>query len=285
MSHHRHKTLVIHTGGIGDLILSCPAIAALGAEHPVDMLGRPDRAALLHSAGMAHHVHSIEQAGFESVFSTPNAQLQELMRPYGQVVAWMSDPDGAITRGLHACGIENTICFHGLPPATWPKHASSYYMHCVGFDPDAVPTRLKIKPAQERHDVIIHPGSGSPRKNWPLARFQAVAAELEAMGRRVCWCIGPAEEESGIGQGLRTLRFESLVELGHALAASRLYIGNDSGITHLAAAVGCPTVAIFGVTDPAVWAPLGDHVSVVSAEEGWPDAEAVLQTVTAQASS
>ena len=59
-------------------------------------------------------------------------------------------------------------------------------------------------------------------------------------------------------------RFDNLYELAKWLASARLYIGNDSGITHLAAAVGTPVVAIFGPTDPAVWAPRGERVAVVS---------------------
>jgi len=67
-----------------------------------------------------------------------------------------------------------------------------------------------------------------------------------------------------------------LARLGRTLARARLYIGNDSGITHLAAAAGCPTLAIFGPTNPAVWAPRGANVRVIQGKEGFPTAEEVL---------
>lgn len=275
------QTLVVHTGGIGDLLLSCPAIALLAADGPIDLLGRPDRGALLQAAGLVGQVHNIETAGFESVFGRPNVRLRAVLAPYRRVVAWMSDPDGAITRGLHACGVESALCFHGLPPAAWPKHASAYYLHCIGAEPEPAPAALAITPAAAEADVVIHPGSGSPRKNWPLERFEDLAARLIERGRRVRWCIGPAEEENGLAAGKDALRCDSLVELAAALAAARLYIGNDSGVTHLAAAVGCPTVALFGPTDPAVWAPLGAHVSVLIETKGWPTVAAALEAAMA----
>jgi ADP-heptose:LPS heptosyltransferase len=78
----------------------------------------------------------------------------------------------------------------------------------------------------------------------------------------VRWCAGPEEDLPG------AVRIEDLYELGCWLRRARLYIGNDSGISHLAAAVGTPVVAMFGPTDPAVWAPRGEHVTVIRAPGG-----------------
>ncbi len=87
---------------------------------------------------------------------------------------------------------------------------------------------------------MIHPFSGSARKNWPLERFRELAARL-AMPVR--WCAGPEEALND------AVRFENLYDLACWLSSARVYIGNDSGLTHLAAAVGVPVVAIFGPTD------------------------------------
>lgn len=105
--------------------------------------------------------------------------------------------------------------------------------------------------------AVIHPFSGSARKNWPLNLFREVAARLEM---HVRWCAGPDEAIEN------AVRFDNLYDLACWLASARAYIGNDSGITHLAAAVGMPVVAIFGPTDPALWAPRGDRVRVVSGQ-------------------
>jgi ADP-heptose:LPS heptosyltransferase len=117
-----------------------------------------------------------------------------------------------------------------------------------------------IKCASERREfAVIHPFSGSTRKNWPLTRFQHLAGTLSAR-LPVAWCAGPEEVLEG------AVRFEDLRELACWLAAARLYVGNDSGITHLAAAVGTPVVALFGASDPRVWAPRGERVRVVAGE-------------------
>ncbi len=104
------------------------------------------------------------------------------------------------------------------------------------------------------HFVVIYPFASSPAKRWPLENFRAVARSLDAPVR---WCAGPGEELE------EAVRIPDLYELARWLAAARLYIGNDSGIAHLAAAVGTPVIAIFLATDPGLWAPRGDRVRVL----------------------
>jgi ADP-heptose:LPS heptosyltransferase len=116
--------------------------------------------------------------------------------------------------------------------------------------------------------VLIHPGSGSPAKNWPMARFREVATRLERDGFPVQWILGPNDNLAVPGPCLTGV---DLANLAGALAGSRLYLGNDSGVSHLAAAVGCPAIVIFGPTDPLVWAPAGERVTVVTAHEVSPE--------------
>jgi ADP-heptose:LPS heptosyltransferase len=107
--------------------------------------------------------------------------------------------------------------------------------------------------------AVIHPFSGSPRKNWPLERYQQLARSL-AERLPVRWCAGPTELLA------EAVHIDDLYELACWLAGARLYIGNDSGITHLAAAVGTPVVALFGPSDPAIWAPRGPRVHIVATQ-------------------
>lgn len=108
-----------------------------------------------------------------------------------------------------------------------------------------MPPRIEVPPAPREDFVILHPESSSPRKNWPRENFKQVAAHLG----NVEWCI-PG-------------RIDDLYELACWISTARLYIGNDSGISHLAAAVGTPVIAIFMSTDPRIWAPRGAHVTVL----------------------
>jgi len=112
-------------------------------------------------------------------------------------------------------------------------------------------------PAVPRRFAVIHPFSGSARKIWPLERYAQVAERLSSQ-MPVEWCAGPSEELAN------ARRFDDLYELACWLARARRYVGNDSGITHLAAAVGTPVVALFGPTDPRMWAPRGPAVRIVS---------------------
>jgi ADP-heptose:LPS heptosyltransferase len=104
---------------------------------------------------------------------------------------------------------------------------------------------------------VIHPFSGSARKNWPLEKFRQLAHGLER-NMHVHWCAGPDDPPLP-----GAVRIDDLYELARWLARARLYIGNDSCITHLAAAAGTPVLALFGPTDPARWAPRGPNVRVL----------------------
>ncbi len=126
--------------------------------------------------------------------------------------------------------------FPALPPGG--MHAVDFYLNQVGAPLGAVP-RFPV----ERWDggfVAVHPYSGSQRKNWPVENFQELARRM-----KMEWCHE---------------RFSDLHDLAKWLAGARLFVGNDSGIGHLAAAVGTPVVSIFGPTDPEVWAPRGARV-------------------------
>jgi heptosyltransferase-3 len=107
------------------------------------------------------------------------------------------------------------------------------------------PPSIEVPTCARQNFAIIHPYSSSPKKNWPLENFQTVAAQIE----NVEWCI-PG-------------RIDDLYELACWISTARVYIGNDSGISHLAAAVGTPVIAIFISTDPRIWAPRGGHVTVL----------------------
>jgi ADP-heptose:LPS heptosyltransferase len=122
--------------------------------------------------------------------------------------------------------------------------------------------------------IILHPGSGSKKKVWPLERFLSLAKILQdRLSSRILIIFGPAEgsEVEKVFEGtdphtLIQLKGLSLLQLASVMEGCRLFIGNDSGISHMASALGIPTVAIFGPTDPKVWSPRGEKVWVVRKE-------------------
>jgi hypothetical protein len=115
--------------------------------------------------------------------------------------------------------------------------------------------------------LALHPGSGSPAKNWPNERFAEAARRLSG-GRSWLLVLGPAEEEAAAWPGAVVAREWPLRPLGAALSRAGLVLGNDSGVAHLAAASGAPTITLFGPTDPALWAPVGRSVAAMRAPGG-----------------
>ncbi|HEY7925738.1 MAG TPA: glycosyltransferase family 9 protein [Vicinamibacteria bacterium] len=115
--------------------------------------------------------------------------------------------------------------------------------------------------------VAVHPGSGSPAKNWPLTRFVDAARAL-ADGQRWLLVTGPAERGVDVPSDAVLARDWPLRLLGAALARALVFLGNDAGVSHLAAAAGAPTLALFGPTDPALWAPVGLRVKTLRAPHG-----------------
>lgn len=269
------RTLVIHSGGVGDLLLAAPSIEALRRSAPVVLAGIPERGALLQEAGLVETVHSLDSIAFSSIFSTPHPRFLQFVRPFERVIVWMKDPENRIHQALEAVGVAQVEVYPGLPPDDYPGHAAAYYCERLAL-PAPKTWRLPFPPraSQIRGRCFLHPGSGSATKNWPWDRFHRLAAALAEQGMSLKWIYGPAERE-GLAQGIAHPPPTDLVTLAHDIASAQLYVGNDSGITHLAAALGVPTLAIFGPTNPHRWRPIGPRTAVVAGEP-FPSLEAVL---------
>ena len=182
----------------------------------------------------------------------PPPVLLERLRSFDSIVSWYGSNREEFRSQVKERGLPFEF-FPALPAAGESIHAADFFLRQAGCEGPAVP---RIDCPRTRGDFIaIHPFSGSPRKNWPLDRYQELARHLDWP---VQWCAGPEEQLDG------AVRIANLYDLACWLATARRYVGNDSGITHLAAAAGVPVIAIFGPTDPAVWAPRGKSVRVVS---------------------
>jgi ADP-heptose:LPS heptosyltransferase len=241
------RRLAIRPGAIGDLILSLPALEFLRTDY----LEVWTPAATVPLVRFAAHTRSIASTGLDLVGVTEAPPgLVEKLRTFDSIVSWYGTNRPEFRDAV--AGLPFT--FHpALPGPDCRLHATDFYLDQVGAPTGAIP-RIPFDVPRADY-AVIHPFSGSPRKNWPLERFRALAARLPMPVR---WCAG--EEDPPLAEAVR---IGDLYELGRYLAGAVLYIGNDSGITHLAAAAGTPVLAIFGPTDPEVWAPRGSHVRVV----------------------
>ncbi len=111
--------------------------------------------------------------------------------------------------------------------------------------------------AEPKKFIAIFPGSGSPTKNWPIEKFLALADRLNEETRAV-FILGPAEDSLDAvlhAAGHATIRNQPLGVVAAIARMASAFVGNDSGVSHLAAATGTPGVVLFGRTDPAAMAP------------------------------
>jgi ADP-heptose:LPS heptosyltransferase len=248
------RRLIIRPGAIGDLIVSLPALECLRTTWLEVWTAAPN----VPLVRFANRVRAIGATGLNMLgIGEPPAELVETLRGFDSIVSWYGSnrPEfRALAAALH---LPFTF-FPALPAEGCGLHACDFYLRQAGSlaacESDGVP-RIPCGGARERY-AVIHPFSGSPRKNWPLENFRRLAAGLQRT-MPVRWCAG-AEDPPLAG----AVHIADLYDLACWLARALLYIGNDSGITHLAAAVGTPVLALFGPTDPAVWAPRGPHVRV-----------------------
>jgi len=247
------RRLIIRPGGIGDCILSLPAIDHLRTEYTEVWVPSTIVPLIRFAPARAMASTGIDLLGLDGV--DPPAELIANLRSFDSIVSWYGANRAEFREQVHALGLPFRF-LDALPGPAAKIHAADFFLQQAGGSGLAVP-RIECEHKTSGVFAVIHPFSGSARKNWALERFREVAAQLAIPVR---WCAGPEEALED------AMRFENLYELADWLAGARIYIGNDSGITHLAAAVGTPVVAIFGQTDPAVWAPRGERVVVVSGE-------------------
>lgn len=290
-------TLVIHRGALGDLLGALPALHALrhaAAGAPLHFLGPRAHGTFLTRCGIVDSAWDVDEARWLPLFAAGGDvdAVRPLVVPIARAVAWAHDPDRTLAKNLRALGAADVLVAPPFGPPGDGAHAEylSATLQPIGIAvPDSQP---RVFPhADDLHGaaarigrmtdgatpvLTVHPGSGSPRKNWGDDAFRAVLTHVRAQTPiAVIVCRGPAEDERGWrDRDWRAVADEcvsdpSLAELAAVFRHSDVYLGNDSGPTHLAAAVGTSTIALFGAaSDPAVWAPRGEHVRVLDATCG-----------------
>jgi ADP-heptose:LPS heptosyltransferase len=217
------RRLLIRPGAIGDVIVSLPALEFLKAEY-TEVWVPSTLVPLIQFAGK---VVSIAASRIDVMADG----FAERFQAFDEVVSWYNSNQEALQKLNPRC------VFHpALPPKNWPRTATDFYAQQVGAPLGLIP-KITVNQTAPRDTVIIHPFSASAAKNWPLDSYTQLAQRLPF----------PVEWAQD--------RFENLLDLAEWMAGARLYIGNDSGITHLAAAMGLPTIAIFLSTDPKIWGP------------------------------
>ncbi len=280
--------LVMRPGAIGDSLLAFPLLQALRARYTAPHVTFVSNAAVLplaQDAGLAEEVSDYSSALWSELFSTAgvrNPALRELLLRVDTAICWLRDPDDIVRHNLQAHNIEPIVIAPGRPSSETGMHIVDYLARTIWpANPPLPACDTPIIPAYSRHRaavpvrIAIHPGSGGAYKCWPIAHFAAVIAALWRRNISVLLLAGPADAElladllarlpSPINPALFTiLRDAPLCTVAREVQQCRGYLGNDAGITHLAALCGVSTIVLFGPTSPATWRPYGSSVKVLS---------------------
>lgn len=252
------QQLLVRPGAIGDCILSLPVLHHLQRTFAPGTTEVWVPAPVVPLIQFAAKTSSIASSGLDWLGVgdiAPPPQLIERLRSFDSIISWYGGARPELRDAVETLRLP--FRFHGaLPEPDTKLHATDFFLSQVGA-PLGLAPRLELPEMPRRGTIIIHPFSGNRKKNWPLEKFQALTSYLPLP---VEWCVGP--EEALLG----AVRFDNLLELAAWLKGARLYIGNDSGISHLAAATGMPVLALFGPTDPAIWAPRGANVRTMRSE-------------------
>lgn len=271
------RVLVIRGGAIGDFILTLPAMRLLREMIPnchLEVMGYLNIATLAQTAGLADSVRSLDHRTMAALFAKTapiDEALSEHLKSFNLIVSYLFDPDGHFRASMERIGVKTLIeCSHRVQPDQ--GHASRQlakpleklamfvedsHLQTAHFD------RREVIPGR----IAIHVGSGSEKKNWPLERWLALADDFR--DHEVIFVTGEAEQERGmLIENRPSWHSLPLPELAGRLSTCAAFLGHDSGISHLAAACGVPSLLLFGPTDPAVWAPPQTWVTILRAENG-----------------
>jgi ADP-heptose:LPS heptosyltransferase len=242
------RILVVRACGIGDFVLNLPALRALAEQHPsarFTLVGYPATLELAKTFVPVEAVYSIELRPWAELFQGCLPGLSRFD------AAWVWMKDATVAQNLRASGIPSVFHFDPFPVQ---GHAAAHLVESTGLTAPDLPDLWR--PGSAR--ILLHPGSGGAAKVWP--HFEELAGGLpEALVIR-----GPCE--ASFRSPHAKVDNLPLPDLADALCDCRLFIGNDSGITHLAAYWGAPTAALFGPTDPQVWGPVGRRVEILRKE-------------------
>ena len=280
------KLMILRPGALGDTLMLLPSLLALPVGTEVTFVGRQPGLEF-----MRPHVKSamdMERHGWHGLFMDGRDTIRLPVSGADLTVAFFRDEDGVINRNLQSVLPKGSVfVFPSLPPREEPIHVAYYIALCLkksGLPVDPENALNEIKQVLDRrggtgktfrNKMVFHPGSGSREKNhsgdfWlDLLGFAKKDSRLGRLESIIL--LGPAEKNLVAFLGNSPLTSDSRIlfcpdkeVLLPLLGETAVYIGHDSGVTHLSAMGGTPTIALFRKTDPIQWAPLGPYVDIIN---------------------
>ncbi len=265
--------LICHRGALGDFILTWPALFRLREVLPHYQLlgiGRPEYMRLAISLGLLDTYIDNESERLLDLFCGERIP-EEAGSPEGAIL-WLTDGHKTVDILKQSASLP-VVC---IPPFPQTEiHLAQYYCSAVQSHfaitiPKDLSDCFPVRVTKGQY-ALIHPGSGSFKKNYSPLFYQNLANVLRQSGYpKVGYIFGPVEEEKMNREDFTGEWIESpedVMALANLLSRASLYIGNDSGVSHLAGFTGTPTIALYKTTDPKIWGVLGKKVTHISADE------------------
>ena len=279
------RPVVLFPGSLGDFLCLLPALDVIRRTLPggrVEVVVRGDALEMARQLPWIGQVSSLDRGLFAQLFSQPGTVSTEASRFFSGVTtvfSWYGHAQAAVRTNLNLLAprrVQSFAFFTGQDEC----HASAYYLRCVGTEElrcPSVPVGEGAKQWLDRYwehrawrpasrVLVLHPGSGGSKKRWAPEGFAQVARWWqERKNGKVLILLGPAEErEEGRWRQVGVVENNlPLWQVAALLSRAELYLGNDSGVSHLAGAVGTRGVVLFGPTRPLQWRPLGGALSVI----------------------
>ncbi len=284
------KILVIRGGAIGDFILTLPVLAALRRQFPqthLEVLGYPRIAQLALAGGLVKRVQSIESRALAGFFARDGELAEDLIDYFSEfdlIISYLYDPDQIFQNNVGRCTQAQFITGPHRPDDRLNLHATEVFLKPLEglaiFDADSVP-RLDIVKAFDTtlatgRWLAVHPGSGSETKNWPEEKWRELLRHLTQSTTLHFLLVGGEAERGRLERlasampatRIKLMQSVALPELAQWLASCIAFIGHDSGISHLAAAVGLRSLFLWGDTAEAVWRPRGHELTILRSANG-----------------
>jgi ADP-heptose:LPS heptosyltransferase len=282
----RRNVLIFHLGALGDFILTWPFALALSRIYPQSRVIFVTHGEKGQLAEKVLRLESSDvETGWHGLFNETPAlpeRAEKLLLGAHAIYTFLSPTPIWLANVNRLNSLAKLVAMEPKPPADFSSHASQWLLEQLKDHPiERAATEQILRSVADRgvgftrkpgRDILIHPGSGSPAKCWPLVNFLELAAKFKENGTGVRFLIGEVERERWSSSDLDRLggagelrEPKSYAQLLVELSTAAAFIGNDSGPGHLAGIIGVPTFSIFTSTKPEQWQPLGPRVQAVSA--------------------
>ncbi|MFP4681067.1 MAG: glycosyltransferase family 9 protein [Chitinispirillaceae bacterium] len=266
-----HRSFILHAGALGDFFTCLPAISEWRritcADH-YTLAASPALGQFARECCAIHNCIDVTAPSSAFLFGEDESKLASFLSQFRSALLFTNN--SALVKTAESLGMKPLLSQTPFPETAIPIHVyhlSLFSNHSFDFGitiPPAATHKSEELVSPNGRNVLIHTGSGSRRKNWPRENFLLLSDKLRSEGYHIVWIEGPAETGyTRFPTRDTVLRNLPLSVLAAVMKRCSIYIGNDSGPSHLSSALGMPSVVIFGPSDPRVWKPAGQKVRTI----------------------